>query len=127
MNDKADSDMIKKLEHFMRISEEMLERNELDTCINRLYIIAENSAAIILKKFSTELPSRHDKMANAIENLYKMGNLSKDFSRAMRRLYELHLSSDYGKEANEPTKDELQNILSDVKELLKISSRPNSD
>lgn len=114
---------IKDIENFIEIAEEMLKRNELDTCINRLYIASENIATIILQKFSVEFPKKHDKISNAIENLFKAGKIEKNFSDIMRRLYELHLLSDYGRKISgeRPTKEELYNILKDTREFLRVA------
>lgn len=112
----------KDIENFIGIAEEMLNRNELDTCVNRLYVANENIATIILQKFSIQFPKRHDKIANAIENLFKTGKINKDFSGTMKRLYELHLISDYGREnGRKPTKEELQDLLNETNEFLTVA------
>lgn len=111
---------VEDIENFIQIAEEMLERNELDTCINRLYIACENIAIIILQKFSIQFPKSHDKIANAVENLFKTGKINKNYSVTSRRLYELHMFSDYGRSIGQrPTKEELKAILKETKEFLK--------
>lgn len=36
---------IKDIEKFIGISKEMLDKDELDTCVNRLYVASENIAS----------------------------------------------------------------------------------
>lgn len=113
---------LEDLEKFIKIAEEMLGRGDFDTCINRLYISSENTASIILEKVSGNNPKRHDKMTNSIEHLFKTGNIERDFSNTMRRLYELHLLSDYGnKNIKEANKEELRNIIKEIKDFINIA------
>ena len=113
---------IEEIKKFIKIAEEMLERGETDTCMNRLYISCENAAEILLRKYSAEMPKRHDKIANALENLFKTGKLEKDFSFTLRRLYDLHMRSDYGKEIGEETsKEEIVRLLEEAKSLLQAA------
>ncbi|MFH0836710.1 MAG: HEPN domain-containing protein [Candidatus Aenigmatarchaeota archaeon] len=112
------ADDVKK---FIKIAEDMLNQGEIDTSINRLYIAAENIASLMLEKRSIIIPKRHDKIANAIEHLFKTGKINKDFSVIMRRLYDLHLFSDYGRKIENPaSKEELKHMLAETKSLLKI-------
>jgi len=84
---------LEEIKKFIRLAEEMLERDETDTCINRLYISCENAAEHVVQKYSSEMPKRHDKIANALENLFKTGKLEKNFSGTLKRLYDLHMLS----------------------------------
>jgi uncharacterized protein (UPF0332 family) len=81
----------------IKVAEKMIEINELETAVNRLYIASENIAAVIVSKYNANAPKRHDKISNAIESLWKQGKLSKDYSVTMRDLYKKHLFVDYGK------------------------------
>ncbi|GEM_PF-2971031 len=115
---------LEDVEKFIKIAEYMLNKNEIDTSINRLYIATENTASIILEKLSIQSPKRHDKISNAIQDLFKKGKIDKDFSNLMKRLYELHLLSDYGKEPNKkPTKQEIIDMLEETKTFIEMAKK----
>jgi len=75
-----------EIKNIIRIAENMLNQGEIDTAVNRLYIATENMASLMLEKRSIIVPKRHDKIANTIEYLFRIGNIDKDLSVIMRRL-----------------------------------------
>lgn len=63
-------------------------------------------------------------IANALENFFKTGKLEKNFSGTLRRLYDLHMLSDYGKAVGEaPSSEELKQLLEEAKQLLQAATK----